>query len=30
MNLYSGVLPLYQRQVFGLRWHCRVRRMFNV
>lgn len=27
---YAGVLPLYDRQLFGLRWHCRVRGMFGV
>lgn len=29
-GVYDGVLPLYDRQLFGIRWHCRVRGMFRV
>ena len=27
--LYDGVQSVYERQKFGLRWHCRVRGMFR-
>lgn len=30
LPMYDGVLPLYDRQLFGLRWHCRCREMFKI